>query len=345
MVNPLCKRTRMPGPRVRNGGIMRLKGFIETVSCALLLAAVASADSAVGQELIRVRVARLGFPSMSSMMLDVLKERGIDKEHGIDLETVSAAAVPVFYASIANGDVDLIAGGPHVFQKMMLEGVRISVIGTWAPLNVLSVITADPAVKSLEDLRGKSMAAAVGSSEYQITAIYGRKLGLTFGTDVTVVTATPPLAMAQLEAQRVSAAMLWEPTTTLALRNNRSYRVIMSGDQAWRTIANERGWDLVLAAQRDFLNAKGALVPQLIAMFQDTQKYMQSHLDEADAIVSNSLKLPSGVFKEGAQSGRLLYDVLPATGAERDVIWGMFKVAVETGYLAKLPSEDAIYKP
>ena len=323
---------------------MTLK-FLIIVCCALILAIASFADSAVAQQLIEIKIARLAFPSMTSMMLDVLKERGIDKDHGFDVETVSQNAVPVFYASIANGDADLIAGGPHVFQKMMLEGVRIKVIGTWSPLNVLSVVTADPEINSFTDLKGKSIAAAMGSSEYQITSIYGRKLGLAFGTDVTVVSAAPPLAMAQLAAKRVDAAMLWEPTTTLALRDNPSYRVIMSGDTAWKTIANARGWDLVLSARDDFLQHNAALVPRLIAMLQDTQKYMHNHLDDADAIVANTLKLPSGVFKAGVQSGRLMYDVLPATGAERDAIWGMFKIAVETGYLPNLPSEDAIYKP
>ena len=117
----------------------------------------------------------------------------------------------------------------------------------------------------------------MASSEYQVTAIYGRKLGLSLGTDVTVISAPPPLAMAQLEANRVDAAMLWEPITTLVLRNNPSYRVIMSGDEAWKTITNARGWDLVLSARDDFLKSNAALVPRLIAMFQDGQKYMQGH--------------------------------------------------------------------
>jgi ABC-type nitrate/sulfonate/bicarbonate transport system substrate-binding protein len=282
---------------------------------------------------------------MSSMMLDVVAERGIDKKHGIELEMISQNAVPVYYASIANGDAELIVGGPHVFQKMILEGVPIKVIATWAPLDILAVITADPAIKSLADLKGRSLAAAVGSSEYQITAIYGRKLGLNFGTDVTVVTAAPPLARAQLEAKRVDAAMLWEPTTTLALRDNPSFRVIMTGDAAWKAIANVRGWDLVLAARDDFLKRDAALVPRLIAMFQDAQKYMKDNLDDADSILTRTIKLPNGIFKSAVQSGRLVFDVLPAGGAERDVIWGMFKVAVETGYLPQMPSEGAIYRP
>ena len=81
---------------------------------------------------------------------------------------ISQNAVPVYYASIASGDAELIVGGPHVFQKMILEGVPIKVIATWAPLDILAVITADPAIKSLADLKGRSLAAAVGSSEYQL---------------------------------------------------------------------------------------------------------------------------------------------------------------------------------
>ena len=157
---------------------MKPKHLLRIICFALTLGIVAPADFAVGQQLIKVKMARLAFPSMSSLMLDVLKARGIDKKHGIDLETVSQSAISVYYASIASGEAELIVGGPHVFQKMMLEGVPIKIAATWAPLTILSVITGDPAINSISDLKGKTIAADMGSSEYQITAIYGRKLGL-----------------------------------------------------------------------------------------------------------------------------------------------------------------------
>ena len=309
----------------------------------LALATVAAGGEISAQQLEKVKVARLAFPAMGSMMLDVVTERGFDKKHGLQIETVSQSAIPVYYGSIANGDAELIVGGPLVFQKMILEGVPIKIVGTWAPLDVLAVIAADPGIKSLADLKGKSLAAAVGSAEYQVTAIYGRKLGLNFGTDVSVVSAAPPLARAQLEAKRVDAAMLWEPTTTLALRDNPAFRVIMSGDGAWKAIANGRGWNLVIAARDDFLKGRAVLLPRLIAMLQDAQKFMKDNVDETDTILTNTLKMPAGVYKAGVQSGRIVFDVLPAA-AQRDVIWGMFKVAVDTEYLPKLPPEDAIYQ-
>ena len=322
-----------------------MKSLFRAICLALMLVPAAGGGPAAAQELVKVKAARLAFPSMSSLMLDVVKERGFDKRHGIELELVSNSAVAVFYASIANGEADIIPGGPHVFQKMMLEGVPISIAATWAPLTILSVITGDPAIKSLADLKGKSMAGDMGSSEYQITSLYSRKLGLVMGNDVTVVQAAPAVARAQLQAQRVDAAMLWEPTTTLALRDNPAFRVVMSGDAAWKAIANARGWDLVLAMRQEFLAHNGALLPRLIQIFQDTQQYMRSNVDDADQIVSKSVKLPPGIFKEAVQSGRLSFDVQPAWEAERGVIWDMFKVAVDTGYLPKLPGDNAIYKP
>ena len=207
----------------------------------------------------------------------------------------------------------MLAGGPLVAQKMILEGVPIRIGLTWARMNILSV--------------------------------YGRSQGLIFGKDITVVQASPPLARTQLQANRVDAAMLWEPTTTLALRDNPAYRVIFAGDKAWSTISKFAGWDLVLMMREDFLKRRPDALPRLVSLFQDAQQYYKANLDEADKILVASLKLPPGVFKEAVASGRLAYDVRPAWGPERAALWDMFKIAVDSGHLPKLPNEHVIYSP
>jgi len=216
---------------------------------------------------------------------------------------------------------------------------------TFARLNALAVITGDPAIKSITDLKGKSIAADMGSSEYQVLALYGKKHGVEFGKDVTVVQAGPPLARTQLQAKRVDAAMTWEPSATLTLRDNPQYRTILTGDVAWKAIAKADGWELVLAVREDFLKRRPDAVPRLLRMFQDGQRFIKTNIDEADRIVVGTVKLPPGVLKEAVASGRMVYDVQPAWEGERAAIWEMFKVAVDTGYLSKLPDEGAIYKP
>jgi ABC-type nitrate/sulfonate/bicarbonate transport system substrate-binding protein len=185
----------------------------------------------------------------------------------------------------------------------------------------------------------------MGSSEYQILSIYGRTQGVVFGKDVTVVQAGPPLARTQLQAKRVDAAMTWEPSATLTLRDNPGYRAILTGDTAWKSIARGDGWQLVVGMREDFLRRSPEAIPRLLKMLQDGQRFLRTNLDDADRIVVGTAKLPPGIFKEAVASGRLVYEMLPAWEGERTVIWDMFKVAVDSGYIPKLPDEGIIYKP
>ena len=308
-------------------------------------AALVMAPPATGQEPIKVKIARLAFPSLTTLMVDVVKDQGFDKKNGIDLQPHSFGAVSAYYAALATGEVDMLPAGPHVLQKMRNEGVPIRAALTYARLNALAVITGDPAIKSITDLKGKTIAADMGSSEYQILALYGRSQGVVFGKDVTVVQAGPPMARTQLQAKRVDAAMTWEPSATLTLRDNPQYRTILTGDTAWKAIAKAEGWELIVAMREDFLKRSPEAVPRLLKMFQDGARFITSSPDEADRIVVGSVKLPPGILKEAVASGRLVYDIQPAWEGERAVIWDMFKVAVDSGYLPKLPDEGAIYTP
>ncbi len=308
-------------------------------------AALVVAPPATGQAPIKVKIARLAFPSLTTLMVDVVKDQGFDKKNGIDLQPHSFGAVSAYYAALATGEVDMLPAGPHVLQKMRNEGVPIRAALTYARLNALAVITGDPAIKSITDLKGKTIAADMGSSEYQILALYGRSQGVVFGKDVTVVQAGPPMARTQLQAKRVDAAMTWEPSATLTLRDNPQYRTILTGDTAWKAIAKAEGWELIVAMREDFLTRSPEAVPRLMKMFQDGARFIMSSPDDADRIVVGSVKLPPGILKEAVTSGRLVYDIQPAWEGERAVIWDMFKVAVDSGYLPKLPDEGAIYTP
>jgi ABC-type nitrate/sulfonate/bicarbonate transport system substrate-binding protein len=324
---------------------MTRRTFVTSAIIAACATALALAPAVESQEPIRVKIARLAFPSLTTLMVDVVKDQGLDRKHGIDLQPQSFGAVSAYYAALATGEVDMLPAGPHVLQKMRLEGVPITATLTYARLNALAVITGDPAVKTITDLKGKSIAADMGSSEYQILALYGRSQGVIFGKDVTVVQAGPPLARTQLQARRVDAAMTWEPSATLMLRDNAEYRTILTGDTAWKQIAKNDGWELILAVREDFLKRSPEAVPRLLRMFQDGARFIKNDADAADRIVAASVKLPPGVLKEAVASGRLVYDIQPAWEGERAAIWDMFKVAVDVGYLPKLPDEGAIYKP
>jgi NitT/TauT family transport system substrate-binding protein len=319
------------------------------LAAALLIAlalAVSGAPDAVGQERVKLRASALTLPVFNPIIINLMKEKALDARHGLDMEVKPYPSLAAFYASLATGEVDTtVLGGPTVFQKMRNEGVPVRIVATAVPQSDLVIVTANPAIKSLSDLKGKTLAADMGSQQYQVVAIYGRAKGLVLGTDVTVVQANFALARTQLAAGRVDAAMVIEPIVTMMLKENPQYRMIFNGGEAWRELTGQEGWELVVPLREDFIKRAPAAVARWIAALQDVQAFIKGNVDEADAIVARTVKLPPGVFKEAIASKRWVFDVQPAWGKERKTLWDMFERAVAAKYLDRLPDEAIIYQP
>jgi len=298
------------------------------------------------QEKVTIKVAALTLPVFNPIIVNLMREKGIDARHGLAMEVKSYPSISTFYAALATGEVDTtLVGGPNVFQKMRNEGVPIRIVATAVPLSDLVIVTADPAITTFTDLKGKTLAADMGSGQYQVASIYGRSKGVALGTDVTVVQASFALARTQLAARRVDAAMVIEPIVTMMLKENPGYRMVFNGGTAWRELTGADGWELLVPLREDFIKRSPGAVAKWIAALQDVQAFIAQHVDEADAIVARTVKLPPGVFKEAIASKRWVFDVQPAWGKERKTIWDMFERAVAAKYLDRLPDEGIIYTP
>ena len=155
----------------------RFRGWTLLVAaCAAILAA---APAARGQEPIKVKIARLAFPSLTTMMVDVVKDQGLDRKNGIDLEPHSFGAVSAYYAALATGEVDITPTGPHVLQKMRNEGVPIKAVLTYARLNNGS------RVLDLADLRQYiyEQMGRIRTNAHVTAALYGNSKG--HGQDIS----------------------------------------------------------------------------------------------------------------------------------------------------------------
>ena len=271
---------------------------VSLAALALIAAVAVGTVSAPAQEPVKFTVGNLAFPSHSAMIINVLKAKGFDKKHGIDMEVKAYGAVSAYYGSTASGETHSVPGGPLVFQKMRLEGVPIKIVATLVDMTSMSVITKDPSIKAITDLKGKTVAADMASSEYSVVSLYAKSKGLVFGKDVTVVQAGPPLVRTQLAADRVDAGMTWEPTATLTMRDNPAYRIIFNGKQSWRELTGKDGWLLALGLREDWIRKNAAGLPKVIAALDETARFMRSNADEADQILQGAIKLPPGAFKD-----------------------------------------------
>ncbi|MGH8736858.1 MAG: ABC transporter substrate-binding protein [Burkholderiales bacterium] len=309
---------------------------------------VAFVGSAAASEPIKLSVARLTLPGAITAILDVLVDRRIDRRHGIVLEVKNYSNISAFYGATATGEVDMSVAGPWVLQRLRGQGSKVKGLFTFVGISSLGVVTADPKINSIQDLKGRTLAASMGSAEYLLLAMYAQSQGVVLGKDVTVQQASPPLARAMLEAGRVDAAMSWETNTTLLLRDNAKFRRIIGGEEAWAALTGSNGthgWQLLLTIHEDALAKHPQAVAPLLAMWREAAAFLKSNTAEAEAIDFRTIKLPVGVLSEAIGSKRLAYDIQPVWGREREGIWDSFKLGVKYGYLKEMPDPGILYAP
>ena len=308
--------------------------------------ALASVIPAQAQDKPTIRVSSLTLPVFNPLVWNVMKAKGIDAKHGFNLDARAYPSISAFYAGFSTGETDALIGGPTVFQKLAEQGVPVRIIGTGFTLADLVVFTKNDQIKSLADLKGKQLAVDMGGSQFQVTKMYAAAKGLDLGKDIIVVNANFAVARAQLEADRVDAALVIEPLASIILKQNPDWKVIFNGAQGWKEIAGQDGWEIVTAMRADAI-AKNPNGPKmLIAALQDVAQFMQSNTADADKIANETLKLPPGILTAALASKRLQMVIEPAwEPATRKSITDMMERAVKAGFYEKMPDEKIIYAP
>lgn len=293
-----------------------------------------------------IKVSSLTLPVFNPLVWNIMKAQGFDAKHGFELDIHAYPSISAFYAGFATGETDVLIGGPTILQKLYQEGVPVRIIGTGFTLADLVIFTKNDQIKSLADLKGKQLAVDMGGSQFQVTKMYLAAKGIDLGKDIIVVNANFAVARAQLEADRVDAALVIEPLASIILKQNPNWKVIFNGAQGWKEISGQDGWEIVTAMRADAIAKIPNGPKMLIAALQDVAQFMQSNTAEADKIANETLKLPPGILTAALASNRLQMVIQPAwEPATRKTITDMMERAVKAGFYEKMPDEKIIYAP
>lgn len=192
---------------------------------AVALAALVAAH-AQAQNKPKIKVSSLTLPVFNPLVWNIMKAKGFDAK--------PYPSISAFYAAFATGETEVLIGGPTILQKLYQEGVPVRIIGTGFTLADLVIFTKNAAIKSLADLKGKQLAVDMGGSQFQVTKMYLAAKGIDLGKDITVVNANFAVARAQLEADRVDAALVIEPLASIIAKQNPGWHVIFNGAQGWK---------------------------------------------------------------------------------------------------------------
>ena len=324
----------------------RLAVIAATWIAAVCALALLPATPSVAQERPKISVSSLTLPVFNPIVWNIMKARGFDTKNGFELDIKAYPSISAFYAAFSTGETEALIGGPTILQKLYQEGVPVRIFGTGFTLADLVIFAKDDKIKSLADLRGKQLAADMGGSQFQVVKIYTSAKGLELGKDITVVNANFAVARAQLEADRVEAALVIEPLASIILKQNPDWKVIFNGAQGWKDITGQDGWEIVPAMRADAIARVPGGPKMLLAALQDVANVLHNDTDAADKIAVETVKLPPGILRAAVDSKRLQMIVQPAweSGTRKSIV-DMMDRAVKAGFYPNMPDDKIIYAP
>lgn len=208
-------------------------------------------------------------------------------------------------AKITSGEADIAAVpvnlAPTLYNKTN-GNVKLIAINT---LGVLYVVENGDTVKTLADLKGKTMVASgqAATPEYVLNYILSKN-GLEPGTDVTIEYKADHSELASLvTAGQVKLAVLPEPFVTTVTQKNPDVHAALDLTQEWQGIPDNNGSALIMGVmivRKDFADQN----PEALWAFMDEYKtsadYVNASAKEASALVEKYGIMASAALAEKA---------------------------------------------
>ena len=208
-----------------------------------------------------------------------------------------------------------------------------------------TVVTSHPEVKSLQDLEGKDLAAAKGTTNYVMFDWFARQLGANPAKFSVVNTATPGLVGYAL-ADRATAVQLWEPAYTILHTKKPDIRMIdLKIEESWKKATGSKNIPyLGVAAHIDWVEKNKNLIPKLYAAYKEAGEWTAAHPDDAAKLI---------MAKGNADDRRAIAELIRAndrlgmnicTAAEvGKEIKSVYEAGKSTAFLPSDPSASTIY--
>ncbi len=321
---------------------MKIKGGL--AGMAIGAVAMLQVSAAWAQDLESVSVVVFGPPSLGAFLPPVIKERGLDKAHGLDI--TFAERTPDAYAAQFNSGEFKVGGSAALLTVGLAEARGVESTYLFNLFNYWgAVVTSREDIQEISDLAGKDLAAATGTTNFQMFRWLAGEQGLDIST-VTAVNTAPPGLVGYAMADRAAAVQLWEPAFTSLTAQNPAIRSLdLNIDESWRSFAGSDDIPyLGVAAHTEWVNENPDLVTALYGAYSDAAAWVQENPEAAAAIIAGDSQ--DSVRKNYTtlikQNDRLGLNVKWASDMAEE-IRKVYEVGTSIGYLPKMPSDATIY--
>lgn len=270
---------------------------------ALLLALVfvtAGIASCKTAEPVKINIATIKGPTgigMAKLMADT--DNGSAKNDYL-FEIVAAPAEIV--GKLTSGEVDIAAMPTNLAANLYAKSKNITMISLTAK-GVLYILEKGESVKTIEDLRGKTIyTAGQGSNPEYILKYVLESAGLKVGEDVYIEFLADHDEVATLfAAGTAEIVMLPEPNVTAVLGKVENAKIALDMTEQWSKIEN--AGELIMSCvvvRNEFLENNQTAVKTFLEEYKSSIEYMNNNIEEAGELCADYGIVPSAAIAKTA---------------------------------------------
>lgn len=305
---------------------------------ALLMSAVA------GQAAEKLDVVVFGPPSLGAFLPPVIKAKGLDAKHDLDLNFQQRP--PDAYAAQFNSGEFKIGGSAALLTVGLAEARGVGVTYLFNLFDYWgTVVTSRPEIQTLKDLEGKQIAAATGTTNYKMFTWLARQQGVDT-SKLAIVNTAPPGLVGYAVADRAPVVQLWEPAyTSLVAKKPDVRKIDLNIREVWKKESGSENIPyLGVAAHTDWVNDNPETVAKLYAAYAEAADWVAANPDEAAKIIAakQSAEYQKDLAGLIRSNDRLGMNVKWASDL-RSEIEKVYEIGQAIDYLPSKPTDATIY--
>src|SRR5881409_934020 len=308
------------------------RAFLRAGAAAAAAAALGPAPlSAQGKGRVRLAYLQLGWAATEIIHKeDLLGKRGWQAEYSI----VPGAPGPLLN-QLASKNVDAIDMSFALAAKAFEDGVPLRVTGVATAVLGAIVARKDAGLSKVEDLKGRKIAAIVGTSTFfDIKALTLKGYGLDLQKDTQIVTATAPPDMATLLAKKdVDAIIAWQPISDAVVLRGEGVYLAKQIDLWRKATGRPTGFPVHVCylVHNEFLTKNPTIAQDLNDAQRDAVEIWYGKPERAIEIVQDVTKLPKEVVQVAYKETVKMLSGLP--DEQVDTLIVQLKINKEFGFL------------
>jgi len=215
----------------------------------------------------------------------IAKDKGFYKDEGVDVDIQIIQGDPEREAALVSGKIDGI--GMTIDNLILLrdKGVPVKAIYKYDGSNGADGIVAKKEITSAEQLKGRTVGWAPGTTSHYFLTQVLKDVGLTT-RDLNHAAMSSDDAGAAFAAGKLDAAVTWEPWLSKAKENANGHILISTRE---KPVIED-----VLFMREEVLNGRKDDVEKFLRACFKAIDYWKANPDEGNNIIARNLNLPIG---------------------------------------------------